>query len=99
MNARPSDVTAAASRQRLHDLRAPLITTQGFGDELADAVARLEALVEAHRQELPADFLASTRDVFESDVKPCLGFLQSSIKKLGDVLDELSPRRAEDSQT
>lgn len=96
MSAEPSDVTRAASRKRLHDLRAPLITTQGFGDELAEAIARLAELVEQYQQALPADYVALTREVLESDIKPCLGYLQSSISKLGDVLDDVSSCLVED---
>lgn len=98
MSAEPSDVTAAASRKRLHDLRAPLITTLGFGDELAEAVARLAGIIEAHQQALPAEFLGLTREVLERDINPCLGYLRSSVRKLGDVLDDVSADTAADSR-
>ncbi len=90
MSAEPSDVTRAASRKRFHDLRAPLITMQGFGDELAKAFARLAELVEDHQQALPDDYLALTREVLERDINPCLGYMRSSVRKLGDALDDLA---------
>lgn len=96
MNAEPSDVPVAMSRKRLHDLRAPLITMRGFGDELAEAVARLTALVEGNQQQLPADFLALTQEVLDRDVHPCIGHLMSSVGKLDDVLDEIASDVATD---
>lgn len=89
---------AGISRQWLHDLRAPLITMRGFGDELTEALARLIELVEAHQHDLPDDFVALTRDVLERDMGPCLGFLQSSVSRLGDVLDDVPAIFASDSE-
>ncbi|MBT8099322.1 MAG: hypothetical protein KJO82_06210 [Gammaproteobacteria bacterium] len=88
-----------ALRKRLHDLRSPLITMRGFGDELSDAVARLTALAEAHQGALPEEYLAATRDLLERDVGPCLGFLQSSVKRLGNVVDDMSSELAPESDT
>lgn len=90
MSAEPCATVGEASRKRLHDLRAPLITMRGFGSELADAVAQLAELVEDHQETLPDEFLARTRDVLERDIGPCLGHLQSSVERLGIVLDDLS---------
>lgn len=79
-----------ALRKRLHDLRGPLITMRGFGNELSAAVARLTELAEAHKGALPDDYLAATRNLLETDVGPCLGYLQSSVEHLGKVLDGIS---------
>lgn len=98
MSAEPSDLAAAVSSKRLHDLRAPLITTQGFGDELAEAIAQLTEIVEAHQQDLPAELLGPIRELLERDINPCLGHLQSSVRKLGAVLDDISSVSAADSR-
>lgn len=92
MSARSGVDVAEASRKRLHDLRAPLITMQGFGTELAEAVGRLVRLVDTHRSALPDEYSAQAREVLEKDIAPCLGFLQSSMDKLQAVLDGESER-------
>ena len=79
-----------ALRKRLHDLRGPLITMRGFGSELSAAVTRLTELAEAHQVALPDDYLVATRDLLETDVGPCLGYLQSSVERLGNVLDDMA---------
>lgn len=99
MGAEPCAVANNASRKRLHDLRAPLITIRGFGDELAEAMVRLAELVDEHRDVLPESFAAETREILDRDVRPCLGYLQSSVEKLADAVDGVFSERRGDSAT
>lgn len=94
MSAEPCDVVDDAARKQLHDMRAPLITMRGFGDELASAVARLAALVDEHQDALPDAYCTASREVLDRDVRPCLNYLQSSVEKLADVLDSVSADRS-----
>ena len=98
MNAEPCAADDEASRKRLHDLRAPLITMRGFGDELAAAVARLVNLVDAHQHQLPKDYVTKSRDVLKRDMIPCLGFLELSVGRLEGVLDDMSAGSGSDNE-
>lgn len=70
-----------------HDLRSPLVNLQGFSQELKSSCDDVRSLLEpaAHADESARKALAILAD----DVQPSLSFIQSSVLRLGGIIDAL----------
>lgn len=80
--------SAKATNKLIHDLRSPLISVKGFSDELHDAFNNLIDLIERHEETLPQEFRDGATELIEQDLIPCLKFIEASIRKANDQLDE-----------
>lgn len=82
-------LTHNESRKMIHDLRGPLLTIDGFSNELSITAASILAAIERHSEQLPCDFVKEVEDLVQSDMAPCLGFLQSATSQLEARLDKV----------
>ncbi|MPW18485.1 histidine kinase [Paraburkholderia sp. CNPSo 3157] len=70
-----------------HDLRSPLVNTQGFSKELQVSCDELRATIVDAR--LPADEHKRLADVLDGDVQESLRFVRSSVTRAAAIIDAL----------
>ena len=74
----------------LHDLRAPIVNSKGFRQEIFDAMAELKSVTDSCTEHLDAAQVDRIRELHDEDLQPCLKFLFDAIDILEARVQEFS---------
>lgn len=82
-------LTQEDTRQLVHDLRGPLLSIEGFAEELSITAGSLLALLKHHEASLPEELVVELGEMLSGDFAPCLHFLVSAANQMENRLDEV----------
>lgn len=72
-----------------HDLRAPLISLQGFSGELRKDIEQLATLLQPGLEQLPADVRDAVQHLLRGNIPDDLRFIESAAERMGRQVNAL----------
>lgn len=89
----PSVETPDEDMRRIrHDMKGPLVNISGFCSEILAATRQLEKLVQENGAHMPVEFRRQVEAILDSDIYPCMGFVDQSIAQLDERIDKFTSK-------